>query len=468
MSSGQSTQDTSSASVQQIPQWMQQAGQQNYAYAQDVANRPLQQYQGQMVADVAPQTQQFWNTAAQANSVGADQNNLATAGFANSLASVPQSVTPMTLAGIDAATQYPTSSGGLSSSPSGLSGMSNSGLGVYMNPYTQDVINATLPLMQQQNELSQDQAGNAASSANAFGGSRQGVQQGVAQAQGALNIGQMAAQLNQANFAQATAGAQSDIANNLAAQTTNQGAAQAKTNSDILASQGLSNQASSENQENVANASLQSAAGASQSMQAQNEINAQMAKFQQANQYPQQQLSTLLSALGMTPSDTATTGQSNTTTTTPTDWASILTGGLGAASSIAKIASDKRIKKNIMAMGHDPVTAIPIKKFNYKGDPPGTPPVIGPLAQDVEKAMPGSTMKIGGIMAIPKPTLAAATPSIASHPMFSGNAPSPSLARYMPNSSAMGAATTKIGAGARAFGGLANTKRKPKVVGALA
>ena len=61
-----------------------------------------------------------------------------------------------------------------------------------MSPYTRSVINATLPLMQQQNALSQNQQANAANTANAFGGSRQGVQQGVAQAQGALNIGQMA------------------------------------------------------------------------------------------------------------------------------------------------------------------------------------------------------------------------------------------------------------------------------------
>ena len=88
----------------------------------------------------------------------------------------------------------------------------------------------------------------------------------------------------------------------------NQSAAQAKINSDILASQGLTNLGAQQNQENVANAGLLSAAGASQSMQAQNQINSQMAKFQQANQYPQKQLATLLSALGMTPHDTSTTG----------------------------------------------------------------------------------------------------------------------------------------------------------------
>ena len=54
-----------------------------------------------------------------------------------------------------------------------------------MNPYTQDVINKTLPLMQQQLALAQNQQQNEANSANAFGGARQGIQQGVTQAQGA-------------------------------------------------------------------------------------------------------------------------------------------------------------------------------------------------------------------------------------------------------------------------------------------
>ena len=53
MSGGSTTtNDTTSNQVNQIPAWMTQAGQQNYAYAQNVAQQPLQQYQGQMVAGV--------------------------------------------------------------------------------------------------------------------------------------------------------------------------------------------------------------------------------------------------------------------------------------------------------------------------------------------------------------------------------------------------------------------------------
>src|SRR4029077_5236873 len=105
----------------------------------------------------------------------------------------------------------------------------------YLNPYTQQVIDKTLPLMQQQNALSQNQGANQANSANAFGGSRQGIQQGGAQAQGAMNIGQMAAQLNQANFGQAQAGAQFDITGRNQAALANQAAQQNQGNLNLQA-----------------------------------------------------------------------------------------------------------------------------------------------------------------------------------------------------------------------------------------
>ena len=49
------------------------------------------------------------------------------------------------------------------------------------------------------------------------------------------------------------------------------------------------------------------------------------------------------------------------------------------------------------------------------------PKLIGPLAQDVEKAAPGSTAKVKGVMAVPRETLVAATPSVAQHPQHAAN-----------------------------------------------
>ena len=326
--------------------------------------------------------QQAWDAAANSGNVGADQFNAATSGYLGALGQSPTSVT--------------------------AGQISNTNLQPYMDPYTQSVINATMPIMQQANALSQNQQADAAASANAFGGSRQGIQQGVAQAQGAMNIGQMVAQLNNQNFQQAQAAATGDINRTLTADTSNQQANQAKINSDIIASQGLTNTGDSMNKSNVANFDMLQSAGAGQEMQQQNQINAQMAKFNQAFNYPQQQLGVLESSLGMTPHDTSTSGQSNTTTTTPTDWASILANTASAAGSIyGMMPSDRRLKKDVEKVGKDPV-GVPSYAFRYKGADPKSPKIVGPMAQDVQKVAPEAVGELpgsGGKLGIHMPTL---------------------------------------------------------------
>jgi hypothetical protein len=359
------SQDTQTQQTTQLPPWVNDASQQNYAFAQQVAARPLQQYQGQMVPDVSQQLQQSWNTAATAGNAGLPQINAATAGFAGALGQTPSTVTPQTL--------------------------SSANLQPYMNPYTQNVINATLPIMQQQLGVTLGQnAGNAVNQ-GAFGGSRFGVQQGTAQAQGALNMAQMAQQLNQANYQQAQTGAEYDITNNQAAQTANQAAQQAKINSDIAASSGLNQVAQTAGQQAQNAFTMQNTAGTQQMSTAQDQINAQMAKFQQAWGYPTQQLGVLQSALGMTPYGQSTTGTSSTQTYTPTDWAALAGAGIGALGNIFKApVSDIRLKKNLKRVGTHGPTGVPVYRFNWKGEKKGAPKTQGPIAQDIEKVLPGA------------------------------------------------------------------------------
>lgn len=349
----------------QLPPWINDAAQQNYGFAQNVAARPLQQYQGQMVPDVSQQLQQSWNTAATAGNAGLPQYNAATAGFVGALGQTPTNVT------------------------AGQVGDTN--LSKYMDPYTQSVINASLPIMQQQ--LGQTLATNAGTAAQtgAFGGSRFGVQQGTAQAQGALGEAQMAAQLNQANFGQAQAAATGDINRTLQAQQGNQQAQQAKINSDIAASSGLNTTGAGIAQQANNAFTMQNTAGTQQMATAQDQINAQMAKFQQAWGYPTQQLGVLQSALGMTPYGQSTTGTSDTQTYTPTDWAALAGAGIGALGNIFKApTSDKRLKKNLKRVGTHKPTGVPVYDFNWKGQPPGARKTRGPMAQDVEKVLPNA------------------------------------------------------------------------------
>jgi hypothetical protein len=364
MGGSTTTQDTQQQQTTQLPPWINDAAQQNYAFAQNVAMQPLQQYQGQMVPDVSPQMQQAWNTAATSANAGIPQFNAATAGFAGALGQTPMSVTPQTLSGAD--------------------------LSKYLNPYTQNVIDKTLPIMQQQLALSQNQQANDAASAGAFGGSRQAIQQGVTQAQGAQNMAQMAAQLNQANYTQAQQGAEYDITNNLTGQQNNQAAQQAKINSDILASSGMATTGTDLAQAANNAFTMQNTAGAEQMAQAQAQINAQEQKFQQAVTYPQQQLGILQSALGMTPYGTSTTGTGQTQTTTPFDWGSLATAGVGALGSVFAGKSDRRLKKNLQKVGVHKPTGTPIYAFNWKGEPKGAPKALGPMAQDLKRTVPGS------------------------------------------------------------------------------
>jgi hypothetical protein len=244
-------------------------------------------------------------------------------------------------------------------------------------------------MQQQLGQTLATNAGNAVNQ-NAFGGSRFGVQQGVAQAQGALGEANMAAGLNQANFTQAQAAATGDINRNLTAQQANQQAQQAKINSDIAASQGLNTAGQGMVQQAQNAFGMQNTAGSQQMSTAQDQINAQMAKFQQAWGYPTQQLGVVQSALGMTPYGQSQTGVSDTQTYTPTDWAALAGSGLGMLGNIFGGKSDIRLKKNLKRVGTHAPTGVPVYDFNWKGQPPGAPKTRGPMAQDIEKVLPGA------------------------------------------------------------------------------
>jgi hypothetical protein len=392
MGGGSTTVDTTSQqqSINEIPQWVQNAGQANYGLAQQVASQPLQQYQGQMVAGVSPQMQQSWDLAANSGNVGQGAQAGAQAALLSGANYSPEQIKAQQV-----------SAGQLS----------DTNLFPYMNPYTQDVIDKTLPIMQQGLALQQNQQQNQANAANAFGGSRQAIQQGVTQAQGALNEGQMAAQLNQANFAQARAAAEQDIQGRMQASLANQGAnltaSQANQNAGltanqqkILAGSGLGTLGTQQMQNNVANFGMLTTAGSLQEQQQQNQINAQIAKFQQAWQYPQQQLGMMESALGMTPYNTGTSGSSaSTQTTTNSNPMQAALGGLQTLGGLFGSAglfgtSDRRLKTDIKRIDTHP-SGLPIYAYRYKGDPKTYPKVAGPMAEDVAKIAPHAVRPMG-------------------------------------------------------------------------
>lgn len=83
-------------------------------------------------------------------------------------------------------------------------------VGAYANPYTSAVIDRTQQDIERQRQMAMNQLGAQATAAGAFGGSRQGVAEGVMAGEYGRMAGDMAAQQRQANYSQALQAAMTD------------------------------------------------------------------------------------------------------------------------------------------------------------------------------------------------------------------------------------------------------------------
>jgi hypothetical protein len=186
------------------------------------------------------------------------------------------------------------------------------------------------------------------------------VQEGVAQAQAALGAGSLVGNLLGQGWkealdpAQALAlqggqqgyGATTNLASLLSggySTAAQQAANMAGTNLGLgsTAAQQLPQLASAQSKQDAADAAMLQSIGQSQQQQAQAELNAQQAQFNEAQQYPETQMSWLSGILGSIPYGQTTSGTSYGTqqqTQTPSTMGTV-GQGLGAAASIASIIS---------------------------------------------------------------------------------------------------------------------------------
>ena len=186
-------------------------------------------------------------------------------------------------------------------------------LNAYMNPYIQNVEQAALGNQQRAYQQNLNTISDQAINARAFGGSRQGLAEGVAAAENARQMGDLSAQLRAQGYGQASIMMQSDMDRALQGQQLNLQGAEAQGN---LASNGQ-------------NAYLQ---GLQQAMSAggmnrdyeQALLNQDINRYDAMSNIPQNQLNILLSALGGTQVPTSTTQK------TPTS-GNFLTGAAGGA-----------------------------------------------------------------------------------------------------------------------------------------
>jgi hypothetical protein len=363
---GNSNQQTTQTSQVQLPDWLNNASQ-NIVGAAHYYASTLPQY---TVAPITQPGQQ--DIAGLQSNVGSTNPAYASAqAGTQALAGYqPQQVTPGWLSGTD--------------------------LSPYMNPYTQQVIDKTMPLIDQQRQMANNQTADLAAKTGAFGGSRQGVSEGVNNAQSGLYAGQLGAQLNQANFSQAQAAAQADLARSLQAQGLNQQAGLAGAGLQLGANQQLGNLAGQGQTANLQG--LMAALGGQTQLQQQAQA-VSNAPWQDALQRLQMQEQ----AVGSVPY-----GQTQTTTGTgagPTSnpWLTGL-GGLSSlasiAGSIAPLLSDRTMKTDIEKIGKDEETDLPLYAYRYKGDSKSYPKVVGIMAQDARKKYPEQVVEIGGKLAV--------------------------------------------------------------------
>lgn len=272
------------------PQWLQNAYQGLLGQAQGVASTPYQPYTGQLVAPFTQDQVTAGNTIASTQGMTAPYTNSAQTD-------------------INAGTQaiYPQ-----------LQQYNQTNLSGYENPYTNDVINSTMALANQQDATQQSSlAGNAIQSgASPFGGDRAGVAAAALAGQQDLANNQTIAGLNNQNFTQA----QSEL--------NNQQQLQANTQSSdawrqLSGGQSEAQLGTTAQNNDLTQASAQLQSGAIQQQEAQENLNVPYEQYQAEQAYPFQTtgwLGSLESGLG------GVSGGTSSTTAPSASTASQLTG----------------------------------------------------------------------------------------------------------------------------------------------
>jgi len=360
----------------EIPAWLEDVTRENIARADALSNRPYQPYTGPTIAGFAPEQEAaFQYTQA---GIGATQPVF---GQAIQTASDVSQYNPM---GVTA--------------PNFLQG----NIGAYMNPYIENVENAALSRLQGATQTAVNRIGDQALAARAFGGSRQGIAEGVALGEAARSAGELSANLRSQGFGQAAQLLQTDQQRALQAQLANQQAGLAGAQQRLSAAGQLADLSGEYQRSRQLDAALLENIGQQRQAQQQAALDEAYRRFQEQQNYPIEMLNLRLGATSATPYSTTSTG----TQFVPRGNAFLQ--GLGAVGSAATgaaalyplIFSDERMKTDITKVGRDKETGLDMYAYRYKGDPKTYPKVVGPMAQDIEKKYPEQVREVAGRKAV--------------------------------------------------------------------
>ena len=308
-----STSNTSGTSSTQLPSWLTGAAQQAVGTAQTLSQDPnlFDPYGGQQVADVSQGQQMGINyglgtdPSQMGSQIGGATNNIYSAISGMALPQQQQYIQQ----GLGQAQGL--LGGWAGQGPASAQGVAQNAQSM-MSPYAQSVIAPTMELGQQALAQNLQQIGANANQANAFGGTRQGVMEGQAQAQTALGESNILGNLLNTGYGQALtqsgqlANTQQQLGESAAstlgqmygnAGSTLAGYGQADVTNSLQAGQGLP-QTYLANLLNI---------GAQQQGQQQAGINSQMGNYYAQQQQPIQNLDLLLSAVSGVPYGTTGT-----------------------------------------------------------------------------------------------------------------------------------------------------------------
>lgn len=338
---------SSNTTQNQLPQWVQDAGRANYDAASNIDPSVFAPYQGQRVADLNSQQMGLINGLV--GNVGSSN-----AGYQNA-----QNTVANALAGLNSISNYNPQN--VAANNVNYGRFNANDLNQYMNPYTQDVINSSLALMDQTQARDINNNADIAQKQNAFGNSRRNIMDAVTNSQYGMNKGSLAANLNSQNFNQAMGAYSTDRARDLQAAGMNQdanlraalanqstGLSAAQMNQQLgldrarigLTGAGLQGTLTGAQQQdylNSANAGLNAANQLYNNNQAQ--LDAQQQAYQEWQQSQLAPLNLRMSALSNTPYNTSTTSNGWSTQAYQPTSSNPAMSGLGGALSGASMLS---------------------------------------------------------------------------------------------------------------------------------
>jgi hypothetical protein len=177
------------------------------------------------------------------------------------------------------------------------------------------VIDSTLSDLNRQRNIQAQNDASTATKAGAFGGSRSAVLQSLDDDNYARQAASTVANLNQQNFAQAQAAAQSDLSRQQAASQANQSAGLQGAGLNLNAASALAGMGGQQLNQALQRAGALSTAGDAQQQNQQAQLDAQYQQWLLAQQYPVQMQQLLNSTVGLIPHTGTTTTQGSTNNT---------------------------------------------------------------------------------------------------------------------------------------------------------